>query len=322
MKPLNYAAKAMMQLMDYPCPDAPGSRAGMRYIAEKLRQAEVFILGEHGELLDRSKVRPEVPGLIFKPPYPVVALEYSAAKKDWGSSVYTEARSSRRIALAWEWQDDLPPLSKALASQINRPGVVIASVAYFDDQRAWMPVAAAGFMPYDGDYIPAAASSDFLNDMLSEGRVSPKQAAQRSFECEPIPLLPEAIMAMLGEHGPEKAMDFLRADLMDEANAYMDLCTALACKNVSAVRHPASNALNRARAAAGKPKLKDFHLLEVAGGSGLPGSNGGGGSSPRAHLRRGHIRRLDANRVTWVNATIVSGRGGFVDKQYSVGGGR
>lgn len=319
---LNYTVKAMAQLMDYPCPGAPGTRAGMRYIAEKLRQAEVFILGDNGELLDRSKARPEVPGMLFKPPFPVVALEYSSATKEWGSSEYTAAPSTRRIALAWEWRDDLPPMCQALAPRIDRPGVVIASIPYYDAQRAWMPVAAAGFVPYDGDYIQPIGVSPFRDAMVSEGRITTKQAAQRAFECESVPLLPEAILGMFAEHGRDASMDYLRADLMDEANAYIDLCMALACKNVSAVRHPASRALNRARIGSGKPKLKDFHVLEVRGAGGLPGAGLGGGTSPRSHLRRGHIRRLDANRVTWVNATIVNGHGGFVDKQYSVGSAR
>lgn len=321
MQPLNYATKAIAQLMEFPCPAAPGTRAGMRYLADKLRQAEVFILGDHGELLDRSKTRPEVPGLLFRPPFPVVALEYTAATKDWGSSVYNEARSTRRIALAWDWQDDLPPMSKLIAQGINRPGVVIASIPYYDAQKTWMPVPAAGFMPYDGGYFRTTRPSPFRETMLSEGRISAKQAAQPSFECDPVPLLPEALMGLFAEHGPDAAMDFLRADLMDEANAYMDLCTALACKNVSTVRHPASRALNLSRIKSGKPKFKDFHVLEVQGGAGLPGTASGSGTSPRAHLRRGHIRRLDETRVTWVNATVVRGRGGFVDKQYAVGGG-
>lgn len=42
--------------------------------------------------------------------------------------------------------------------------------------------------------------------------------------------------------------------------------------------------------------------------------------SPREHLRRGHIRRLDGGRSVWVNAAVVAGgRGaGVVSKAYAV----
>lgn len=319
MKPLNYTTKAIADLMNYPCNGAPGTRAGLRYIAEKLRKAEVFLLSDHGELLDRSKPRPEVPGLMFKPPFPVVALEYSAATKEWGSSPYTESRASRRIALAWEWEDDLPASFAGIVPKFDTPGVVVASVTYFDDHGLWMPIAAAAFMPYSGQYRTDKDESPFRDAMVAEGRISRTQAAQAAFETRAVPLMPEAIIGMIKQYGVDGMHDLLRADLMDEANAYTDLCIAMACKNVSPKRHPASRALNRCRLTSGKPALKDFHVLELAGGGELPGHDAGDRNGPRSHLRRGHIRRLSADRVTWVNATMVSGRGGFVDKQYSIG---
>lgn len=44
---------------------------------------------------------------------------------------------------------------------------------------------------------------------------------------------------------------------------------------------------------------------------------GGSHASPRVHLRRGHIRRLDENRTTWVQACVVGNRKkGIVEKDY------
>lgn len=323
MTPLNYTTKAIAQLMSYPCPGQPGMRIGLRYLAEKLRRAEVFRLDDHGELLDRSKPRPQVPGLIFKPPFPVVALEYTAATKDWGTSEFTASRSTRRISLAWDWENDLPKEFAGLAPNIQTPGVAIASICYFDEPRAWMPIAAATFLPYDGGYHNVPPANAFRDAMIREGRISKTKANDLTFDNRPIPLLPEGLIQMIKDFGIAGMDMRLAADLMDEVNAYTDLCTALACKNVGTRRHPASRALNRARIGSGKPPLKDFHVLELSNGGDMPGSGSGGdGQSPRAHLRRGHIRRLDNERVTWVNATIVRGRGGFVDKQYSMKGAR
>jgi len=154
MQALNYTPKAIKEFLNFPCPAAPGTYAGMQYLARKLQQAEVFVLGDSGELLDRSKARPEVPGVLFKPPFPVVALEYEANSKDWGDSIYVAAKASRRIALAWDWVDDLPPALARWSPRFDRPGVAVASISFFDHQQMWMPTAAAMFIPYDTEYRP------------------------------------------------------------------------------------------------------------------------------------------------------------------------
>lgn len=318
-QPLNYTPKAIEALLSHAdsptCP--PGIRAGMRYIAGKLREAVVFQLSDHGQLLDRSKPRPEVPGHLFRPPFPVVALEYPGATTDWGLGVYDAAKCSRRIALAWEWSSDLPTELRSWTQPSLSDGVVIASVAYFDAQQTWFPIGIAMHLPYDGEWIEKPKTA-FQSAMVKAGRMSPKVAQSRSLGGAPIGLLPEGIVESFRTYGSMDIVnDALMADLMDEASAYLDLCYALACKNVAPRKYAAPKNLNRNRIKAGKIPLKDFYVLELAGGegAGMPGS--GGGASPRSHLRRGHIRRLDPRRITWVNSTIVRGRG-FVDKVYSI----
>ena len=147
---------------------------------------------------------------------------------------------------------------------------------------------------------------------------SAAQAKANNPQGSPIVLCPEVIMGMRSQLGVAALMDTLRADIMDEVNAYLDLCTALACKNVSSRRERAPEKLNRQRLKSGKLPLMDFHILEIAGAEFIGGANGKGErEGPRAHLRRGHIRRLAGDRVTWVNQTMVQGRG-FVDKVYSI----
>ena len=172
-------------------------------------------------------------------------------------------------------------------------------------------------LPYDGEWIEKPKTA-FQSAMVKAGRMSPKVAQSRSLGAAPIGLLPEGIVESFRTYGSiDIVSDALMADLMDEASAYLDLCYALACKNVSTRRHDAPKNLNRGRIKAGKIPLKDFHVLERAGGEGAGMPGAGGGSNARSHLRRGHIRRLDAQRITWVNSTIVRGRG-FVDKVYSI----
>lgn len=108
-------------------------------------------------------------------------------------------------------------------------------------------------------------------------------------------------------------------DAQAEVNAYMDMVQALSCINVGVevIRQPKS--LNRARASSRKLKLVEYKVLKISATKPNGGCVGGAGRSPRAHLRRGHIRRLQSGKRTWVNATFVRGNGeGFVHKSYQV----
>lgn len=318
-QPLNYTPKAIEELLAYPCVGAPATVIGNRYIADKLREAQVFVLADHGQLLDRGKPRPQVPEQVFRPPFPVVALEYTAAPYEWTGSMYDQAPSSKRIALAWDWSDDLPPELRSWLPPALGPGVVVASVCFHDTSGSWIVVPAAMHIPYEGAWTAVAPPSAFRDAMIAEGRMQRSAATEPTLEGSAIVLSPETVVGITLEVGGIKATtDLLIADTMDEVNAYLDLCIALACKNVSTREHAAPASLNRQRLKRGKLPLKGFHVLELAGGQmpGAHGARGGSASSARSHLRRGHIRRLDERRVTWVNSTIVRGRG-FIDKVYA-----
>ncbi|MEH3122011.1 MAG: hypothetical protein PGN16_08535 [Sphingomonas phyllosphaerae] len=319
-QPLNYTPKAIEALLSYPCPGAPGTAAAMQYLAGKLREAQVFVLSDHGELLDRSKPRPQFPGLMLKPPFPVMALEYTAQRATGGDDHYTGASCTKRIALVWEWTADLPALHRVAFGPLDLgPGVVIASLAFYDDQQLWMPVAAAMHLPFDALWMEEDAEiAPFARAMLEAGRITKEQLLSPRLAGTAIPLLLEPLLQMsMALGGMSAALDTVASDVSDEVAAYIDLCSALACKNVGTRATAAPDKLNRQRIKAGKVPLKGFHVLELASGVNLPGQGGiGDRSGPRSHLRRGHIRRLPGERVTWVNSAIVRGRG-FVDKVYA-----
>ncbi|AHE55685.1 hypothetical protein [Sphingomonas sanxanigenens] len=322
---LNYTPKAIdaLTLMQQTTPYA-WSAQGLEYLTSKLRQAQTFVLPEYGQLLDRNTPRPEVPGLMMKPPFPVVAIEYPApAASAPRQDEWTAAPCSKRIALAWDHQDDMP-VGAPWQDQRGKlsDGVVVASVCWYDAYQAWMPVGAAMHIPYEGAWRDRNAeiiTSAFWRDQVAAGRISPAQRKAKALTGTLIPVMPEAMQQLFGQMGTTAAFEVFQADLMDEVNAYFDMVYALACRNVRAVERPAPKFLNRQRARKGKPLLKPFHVLELAGEV----MSGGGGigsdrSGPRDHIRRGHIRRLAEGRITWVNQTMVHGRGGSVDKVYSV----
>lgn len=96
----------------------------------------------------------------------------------------------------------------------------------------------------------------------------------------------------------------------------------LNCANVTITEIVAPKMLNKKRKAKGKTPFFSYRVLQVSAPreSGGPGV-GGQHTSPRAHLRRGHIRRLEEKTV-WVRPAVVNpGAGasvGTVQKEYAV----
>lgn len=314
MQPLNYTVKAIENLTALAEGAGPSSRADILGIVDKLRQAEIFVLPDHGTLLDRSKPPVEVPGLMFRPPFPVVALEYQSPEAGGRPhhEIYSAISAPRRIALAW-----LIPA----ATPLETDAVAVASICYFDQHQHWMPVACAAKWSFDFNWTERRNETPFFHEMVRSGGISKSSAQARTMEMELLPIWRDALDMALVTQGVPATIDAMSADLMDEVNAYRDLCYTLACGNVRAERRAAAAALNKTRIKAGKLPLKDYHVLTIDGrGQGEDEGFAGLRNGPRSHLRRGHIRRLDAQRVTWVNAAMVRGRGGFVDKQYRIGG--
>jgi hypothetical protein len=326
-QPLNYCTKAIEQFSGNTFAEYPLSRLGMQYIVGKLREAHKFLMPRGGRLLEPNKPRPEVPGLVFHPPFPVVALEYASAGEVWGdeTSIYNGSSAPRRISLAWHWTDDFP----AAFAWPNLPpagsGVMVMEISWREELRNWLPGLAAIFMPYEGEWQERQGSSPFVEHMLATGQVTEKALNCRGYDSSIVPILPEMLALKASAAGSfAVAIDLLQADTRDELAAYVDLCYALACKNVSIEKQPAAPALNRARIKAGRMPLFDYHILTLSGdatGEAIqPGTHG----SPRPHLRRGHIRHLrhlGPDRITWVNASMVRARGqGFADKDYRVRG--
>lgn len=93
---------------------------------------------------------------------------------------------------------------------------------------------------------------------------------------------------------------------------------ALSCTNVETVKTEHTY-INKKREAKGKLPLYDFHTLVLKPtGSENTAPFGGTHASPRMHLRRGHIRRLETGNV-WVNSCVVgSAQNGVIEKNYSI----
>lgn len=102
--------------------------------------------------------------------------------------------------------------------------------------------------------------------------------------------------------------------------AATNLFYVLGCSNVATSDIPAPASLNKKRARAGKLPLFEYKTLVVKlDEKHNPGiALGGTHSSPRLHLRRGHVRRLDSGRRVWVQSCVVGSKHGIIVKDYRI----
>lgn len=108
----------------------------------------------------------------------------------------------------------------------------------------------------------------------------------------------------------------------DSANGLvLHLLNALACSNVQVERSEPKNSKKKVKSAL---PFDAYHILtvDVSCKNQHGGEIGAAHRSPREHLRRGHIRRLEDGRRIWVNAAIIgAGHGaGVITKDYMVKG--
>lgn len=123
-----------------------------------------------------------------------------------------------------------------------------------------------------------------------------------------------------GRMPPEEEADEIRR-LKHGLIAYLEVCEALACKNVKAVTYQESCPSNQKRISSGKLPIYETKILALD----CPASNysrkpveNSGRASPAQHLRRGHIRRLPEGNV-WVNSCVVGkDSDGVLAKNYKV----
>ena len=98
--------------------------------------------------------------------------------------------------------------------------------------------------------------------------------------------------------------------------------SVLNCSNVELVDNEVKERINSKRTKKGKLPFFEYKTLHV-NTTRVENQNtisaGANRSSPRVHLRRGHIRRLSTGKTTWIQPCLVGDRdSGVIEKDYSV----
>jgi hypothetical protein len=93
---------------------------------------------------------------------------------------------------------------------------------------------------------------------------------------------------------------------------------AIACNNVFTEKITPSQKLQKKRKKKKKLPFFSYYILKIKTSKNYKNRGSGGiHASPRVHLRRGHIRRLDRYRTTWVQPCVVGDKSkGMVTKDY------
>lgn len=260
-------------------------------VLSEAKKAVKFVLPENGRIFDtKFKALPVSLNL----PFPAVLLEYRCtAEGGLAEELFG------RIATA--------PAPKRIvyAEQTDNVIIVASVVAYKnDDGDSWQ------VMPY---------YAEILNDQNITGDEVIRSAPE-GLDKEKITGVYTRFSDMGGmakKMFAEAWEDHAYTDMFDEVSAVLSLIEALSCKNVGIEKIP-TRKMNKSALKRGAMLFDEYHILTVA--SSTASGIGGEGThrSPREHLRRGHIRRLESGNI-WVNSTVVNaGIHGKIHKAYAL----
>jgi hypothetical protein len=333
LKVLNYAVDAIEDLQYFVSfsrsrGDEDAARA-TQALVDLIRRGVKFLLPNCAEIVDTASLGEAHLELLYLP-YPITIFEAPWEKDQAVASFLNGApqmRSSRRIAVCWEL-GELPgafPADEArMRSTFPSGGTFVASIYFIDDIGAWSPAAGIVFVPREfrtePDTPSLPGSTQARQAMIDAGT---DEMEGYRFRAEPIPivesLFAEAVSRFDGDR--ETALSQILIDTRDELQMMIQACAVLNCANVETVDAAPGKAASAMRAAKKKAPLFSYKVLQLKPPSRSGRDAGGTHASPRTHLRRGHIRRLQ-DRTIWVRASLVN-RGspdGVVVKDYQIPG--
>lgn len=272
-----------------------------RECAILMHHAEKFVMPEWGRIFEKDEldVVADVPA-VNRLPYPVVACEFSCDYALHNNIGPGELPSSKRIALMAEREALTalaPSITEMMVMDNAGEGFMVLPICYFDSMNFWSPPASAGWCRRE--WHPRETKADLC--------------------VSPLGLVSYAHFATPDERTVRAVKDF-----SDEVICACHLLLALGMERTTSTTIEAPHKLNKKRKRNNKPPIYEYKVLDIVADimespRVTAGKPEGKHASPRMHKRRGHIRRLSAERVTWVRNTIVGKPGaGEIRKDYVV----
>ncbi len=329
---LNYCAHAIEDLRELEAilrGTAPESARVFRRLIDMLQHSVKFILPNCCNLIDPDELRQAHLDLT-RLPFPCVAFEAPWEKEDGIEQLgeFQQTPATKRIALCWEAgpEYELLPGLNSILNAFPEGGVFIVPIYWGPEHRRWTVALGGTFLPYENsvqdlkleESLPASRIAHAA--AIEAGLAKPKA---KQFRAEPFYLLPEFYEKTLVAYGGnrEKAYAQIMLDSRDETMMLVQACSVINCANVTTAEVGPPAALNKKRQEKGKQPFFSYKVLQLSDERREAGKGGDGGNhaSPRMHLRRGHLRRLES-RVVWVRPAMVNAgtNTGVVLKDYAV----
>lgn len=327
---LNYCAHAIDALRETSeglRHSAPNSAAVLKKLVAMLEVSVKFILPNCCSLIAPEEIRQAHMDLV-RLPFPVVAFESPWVSEEEGPAYMGEFRQSdatKRIALCWDTRafEPLPGLN-SLFDAFEGGGAFVVPIYWTPEFGTWTVALGGMFIPYENElHRPTLADALPATRIANEAKIAAGHVHKKSmqFRAEPFPMLPEVYEGTVALYGSrEKADAQIMLDANDELMVLIQACSVINCANVTTADISASPALNKKRRATGKQPFFSYKVLQLSDDHPGPGGSGGGHhASPRMHLRRGHLRRLESKAV-WVRPAMVNANSprGVVSKDYGV----
>ena len=329
---LNYCTRAIEDIkeMRNKIRDSmPQTAEVYRRLIEMLEQSVKFILPNCCNLVAANEFKQEHLNLM-KLPYPLVAFEAPWETEEDSlikSGEFKQQTSNKRISLCWEASPKyelLPGLNNVLSS-FPEGGIFVVPIYWMSDHQGWFVGMGGCFVPYKNEVFQrkteeSPPASQLANQASIDAGLAKEDALH--YRAEPFYLLPEFFHRAVNNAGGNTDTVFahMLLDSRDETGMMVQACSVLNCANVTTGIIDPPIALNKKRAAKGKKPLFSYHVLQLVVGKGDKSESAGGNhASPRMHLRRGHLRRLETKTV-WVRPAMINigSNSGSVAKDYSI----
>ncbi len=279
----NYAAQALKSLNRFILNSELLNKYGVdlssaKLISSKINQAVHFAIPDGGKIFDSGFKG--LRGQDINLPYPVITIEFLASVADIGDDNEKIVVNEKTVVVAW--QDE------------KNSDIYTVSLTNYEKNKHWLRGPYGLKVPYDlhNNGNPLERTVEYIG-MFPETASNLTTTQQEMFT--------KASFCDLSMH---------------------ELLEALSCKNVEQSIHQPASPKNAQRLKPHKLPIYETRFLTIKAGKDKAESNKsdvkGNHASPRQHLRRGHIRRLEAGNI-WVNSCVVGDANkGIINKNYMV----
>ncbi len=292
----NYAAQAIKSIYELARKNPSKEDSySLRDIAKLTEEAVHFVLPDEAKLLNDGLKG--LSGVIPRLPFPFITIEYYQKATNFNDVMNVPV--DKRLILAGEWPTG---------------DIFVQGIFYYNG--FWIPEPCAFAIPPHWD-----KSRGITLDLSSVTGVKGSDDGKGLALKGPYITCPSFYKTMVNDVGKTQCDKILFHNILPEAVAVLELCEALSCRNISTVNFQDASPKNPARIKAGKLPFYETKMLVVDCSTSISRNNNGAGgthASPRQHLRRGHIRRLESGNI-WVNSCVVGDPSkGSINKQYTV----